>query len=253
GLVGADPIALGIVARILPEIRRRFPAITVHDSEPGTAVLEEAVADLILAIAEDTPLLVVVDDFHWCDPETGTMLHYLARRLEQAPIVWYFALTLGHEEQDAPTIRVARALRAMPGALRLELAPLTADDVWAILRDLGRLRAGNTAQRLAQRVHEITHGNPFYVIELLKTWRAEGWFTADPTTGEWILSDRDDFDVHVGTVSPSVQEAIAQRVARLPTDQQLLLPTIAAHDHGCTADVLSHVHGMSRLRISALG
>lgn len=252
GVSGADPIAMGIVARILPEVRRRFPAIVVHDSEPGTAVLEEAIADLLLAIAEDAPLLVVVDDFHWCDPETGAMLHYLARRLEQAPIVWYAALTLGHEEQDAPAIRVARALRAMPGAERLELAPLTAEEVWAVLRDLGRIRPGTTAQRLAQRVHEITHGNPFYVIELLKTWLAEGWFSANPTTGEWILSDRRDFEVQVGTVSPSVQEAIAQRVARLPDDQQLLLTTIAAHDHGCTADVLSHVHGMSRLRVAAL-
>jgi DNA-binding SARP family transcriptional activator len=252
GVAGADPIALGIVARILPEVRRRFPTIAVHDAEPGTAVLEEAIADLLLAIAEDAPLVVVVDDFHWCDPETGAMVHYLARRLGQAPIVWYVALTLGHEEQDAPAIRVARALRAIPGVERLELAPLTVEEVWAVLRDLGRIRPGTTARRLARRVHEITHGNPFFVIELLKTWLAEGWFTPDPETGEWIVSDRSDFEVHVGTVSPSVQEAIAQRVERLPGDQQALLATIAAHDHGCQADVLAHVHGMSRLRIAAL-
>lgn len=252
GVAGADPITLGVIARVLPDVRRRFPGIVVHDTDPGMAVLEEAVADLLLAIAEDQPSVVVVDDFHWCDPETSTVLHYLARRLERAPVLWYVALTWGHEEHDAPAMRVARAMRVLPGARRLELAPLTPDEVWEVLRDLGRIRSDQSGRRLAERLHEVTHGNPFYLIELLKTWLAEGWFSADPATGEWTLSDRGDVEVPVGTVSPSVHEAIARRVARLPDDQQSLLMTIAAHDHGCSTDVLSHVHGMSRLRISSL-
>ncbi|MEO5824884.1 MAG: hypothetical protein ABIR59_03275 [Gemmatimonadales bacterium] len=127
------------------------------------------------------------------------------------------------------------------------------DEVWAVIRDLGRIRGGTTGRRLAQRVHDVTYGNPFYVIELLKTWLADGWFSADPVTGEWILSDRSDFEIQVGTVSASVHEAIAHRIARRPGDEQQLLATIAAHDHGCPTDVLSHVHGMSRLRVALLG
>lgn len=250
GVAGADPIALGIIARVLPDVRRRFPSLAVHEGEPGFAILEEAVADVLTAIADDQPLLVVIDDFHWCDPESTAMLHYLVRRMDRAPVLWVVALALGHEEHDAPGLRVARALRTLPGAVRAELAPLAVADVEEIVRDLGRIRSASAAHRLARRVHEITHGNPFYVVELLKTWLAEGCISVDAATGEWRLSDREDADVLGCAVPPSVHDAIAQRIGRLPREQQALLTTIAAHDHGCGADVLSLVHGQSRLRVA---
>jgi DNA-binding SARP family transcriptional activator len=250
GVAGADPIALGIIARVLPDVRRRFPSLAVHDGEPSFAILEEAAADVLIAIADDQPLLVAIDDFHWCDPESVAMLHYLVRRMDRASLLWYVALALGHEEHDAPALRVARALRTMPGAVRAELAPLAVEDVLEIIRDLGRVRADAVAHRLARRVHEITQGNPFYVVELLKTWLAEGCVTIDAATGEWLLSDREDADFQACAVPPSVHEAIAQRIGRLTREQQALLTTIAAHDHGCGADVLSHVHGQSRLRVA---
>ena len=197
--------------------------------------------------------MVLVDDFHWSDPDSSAMLHQLVRRLEHSPVLWYTTLTLGHVEREAPATRVARALRAMPGTLRLQLGPLTANDVWGMIRDLGRVRAATAGRRLANRVHEVTGGNPFYVVELLKTLLAQNWMTVHPETREWIVSDQVQFDVQVGTMSPTVQEAIAQRIARLPDELRTILMTIATHTSGCPASVLSHVHGISRLRAAAMG
>jgi len=253
GSGGADATSLGVLARILPDIRRRFPATPPFSGEPEPALLNEAVADLLLAAAEDRPLMVLVDDFHWSDPDSSAMLHQLVRRLEDSPVLWYTTLTLGHVEREAPATRVARALRAMPGTLRLQLGPLTADDVWGMIRDLGRVRAATAGRRLANRVHEVTGGNPFYVVELLKTLLAQNWMTVHPETREWIVSDQVQFDVQVGTMSPTVQEAIAQRIARLPDELRTILMTIATHASGCPAYVLSNVHGISRLRAAAMG
>ncbi len=204
-------------------------------------------------MAEDGPLLVLVDDFHWCDPDSAAMIHHLVRRLAGTRVLWYLAFTPGDAERGAPAIRVARALRAMPTALRLHLAPLSTDDVQAVIRDLGHVRRVTAGRRLAGRLHEVTDGNPFYLIELLKTLLAEGRLTVDPESGEWIVPAGTEFDVEVGTMSPTVHEAIAQRVARVPDELRTILITIAAHNRGCLAGVLSHVHGISRIRAAAMG
>jgi predicted ATPase len=122
-----------------------------------------------------------------------------------------------------------------------------------MIRELGRVNAATAGQRFAMRVHEVTGGNPFYVIELLKTLLSQGWLSVHPGTGEWIVADRPEGDPDVGTMSPTVQEAIAQRIARLPDDLHAILMSIALSGPGCRTSVLSHIHGISRLRAAAIG
>ena len=54
-------------------------------------------------------------------------------------------------------------------------------------------------------------------------------------------------------VSQTVQDVIAERVDRLPNDLRDVLITIAVSGGGCRPDVLSHVHGISRLHAASLG
>lgn len=123
-----------------------------------------------------------------------------------------------------------------------------------MIREMGRIGTPTGARRLAHRVHEVTDGNPFYVIELLKTLFARGLLTADPETGAWFAPPVPESESY--TVAPmpgSVHDAIAQRVAKLPYELRDLLATIAVAGRGSGTDLLSHVHGMSRLRAAALG
>lgn len=253
GVAGADPISLGIIARVMPELRRQFPALVPHEAEPGTAVLEEAVADLLLAVAEDHPLLVVLDDFQWCDAETTAVVHYLVRRLALSRVLWCLTVTPGEAPADAPAIRVARALRILPAVVHLRLTPLTAEQVWEVVQHLGPVHPEAAARELAARIHEVTAGNSFYVVELLKAGLAEGWIAPAGADGGWHLAAGENRVLQMERVSPSLHGAIAQRVARLPEELHLMLMTLAAHEHGLPADVLSQVHGMSRLRLAAMG
>jgi predicted ATPase len=54
-------------------------------------------------------------------------------------------------------------------------------------------------------------------------------------------------------VSQTVQDVIAERVDRLPGELRDLLITIAVGGAGCRPDVLSHVHGISRLHAAGIG
>jgi predicted ATPase len=54
-------------------------------------------------------------------------------------------------------------------------------------------------------------------------------------------------------VSQSVHDVIAERVERLPGELRDVLITVALSGTGCRPEVLSHVHGISRLHAASVG
>ena len=250
GAAGTDAAWLAEIARVVPEMRRSFPGLreSSGDAAAGRSLLHEGVAQLLLAAADEAPLVVALDDVHWVDGDSCQLLQHLVRRLDSTPVLWCATLALGAVARDAPGARLARALGALPSARRLRLAPLSRDEVWELIRSLGRVRHPQGGARLATRVHDLTGGNVLYVVELLKTLFAQGWLAADPATNEWTFTAGGVDVLEAGEMFPSVREGIAERVAALPDEEHALLLTIAASGHGCEASLLSYVHGISRLR-----
>jgi DNA-binding SARP family transcriptional activator len=255
GLAGTDPQWLAEVARVVPELRTRFPALANVSTPMGADGwrLFEGIAQVVIALTEEAPVAVLVDDLQWCDADSCALLHSLIRRLDGSPVFWCLTFSAGAVERDTPAARLVRALRAFPQAHVVVLRPLTEDDVWQLVRALGRVSTPTGARRLAARIHEVTTGYPFYVVELLKTLFAQRWLTVDPVTGEWIVSQQDSAGTAVLTLAPSVHDAIAERIQCLPDELGGVLISIAVSARGCRADVLSHVHGISRLRAAADG
>lgn len=255
GLAGTDPQWLAEVARVVPELRDRFRALGEAASASTTDGwrLFEGIAQLLAALAEEAPVAVLIDDLHWCDSDSCTLLRFLTRKLEAAPILWCFTFSPGAVERDAPAARLVRALRTFRHAEPVMLHPLRETEVWELVRALGRVSAPAGARRLAARIHEVTTGYPFYVIELLKTLFAQEWLTVDAETGEWIVRAHDTVDAPALRLAPSVHDAIAERIECLPDELHGILITLAVSARGCQADVLSHVHGISRLHAAAAG
>ncbi|MEX2157191.1 MAG: AAA family ATPase [Gemmatimonadales bacterium] len=256
GLAGTPAEWLTEATRLLPDLRRRFPALPPPPApaDPGERWrLSEGLAQVILAVAAERPTVLFIDDLQWCDGETCALLHFLMRRFERSPVALLATLNLGELERAAAAARLYRALRAEARATVVALAPLSQDEVWRMIREMARIETPVGGRRLAQRAHEVTDGNPFYVIELLKTLFARGLLAADPETGAWLAPPVPEAESYKAAPMPgSVHDAIAQRVVKLPYELRDLLATIAVAGRGGGTELLSHVHGMSRLRAAAL-
>jgi DNA-binding SARP family transcriptional activator len=257
GLAGAAPEWLTEAAKLLPELRQRFP--NLPEAAPPTDVsagwrLFESVAQILLALAAEQAIAVSLDDLHWCDDDSCNLLRFLIRRTEKAPILWLGTVTLGEVERDAPSARLCRVLRAKSHATVLSLGPLSEEELWQMIREIGHLSTPTGARRFANRIFGVTAGNPFYVIELLKTMFAQGLLAVDAESGEWTVSpgamgeQGRDFPV-----SQTVHDVIAERVERLPEELRDVLVTVAVAGAGCRTEVLSHVHGISRLHAASVG
>lgn len=252
GVAGADPQWIGEVARLAPALAQRFPGVTT--GQPATPIdrwrLFEGVAQLLIAAAEETPIAVFLDDLHWCDTDSCALLQFLVQRLDAAAVLWCATLTLGVGERDDTTVRLERALRSEATVLVLD--PLEEDDVRLLVQEMGHLPDPACAERFAHRLHEATAGNPFYLAELVKSMFADGWLRADPLTGEWSGPPGWTENAPL-PARPRVHAATAQRIGGLPDDLREMLITLAVAGGACPTGLLSHVHGISRLRAAAMG
>ena len=256
GLGGTDPEWLTEVARLVPDLRRRFPHMP-QAQPPASGTdrwrLFEGVAQVLLAVATDHPVVLAIDDLQWCDADSCALLHFLPNRLERSPAALVVTVTLGDLHREIPSWRLQRALRSDASTVVVPVRSLGAADVRALLCDIGRLDAAADVESLAASICGVTDGNPFYIIELLKTLHTQGVLVGDPATGRWRPSAalragaRGDFDMPT-----SMQEAIAPRVDRLPYEMRDVLATLALAGRAVGADLISEVHGISRLRAAAL-
>jgi DNA-binding CsgD family transcriptional regulator len=119
-------------------------------------------------LADDRPVLLVVDDLHWSDPASASWLVYLARRIEGLPV----ALLLGaRPAEPGVSERFLKQLRAIDGLEHVEPAPLSLAAVDGVARTV----LGNDVDRaFSKACHAVTGGTPFYVTELLRALRKDG-------------------------------------------------------------------------------
>jgi len=203
GLAGARGTALATVGVLAPGVRERFPdaAAAGRGSE-----LAEALADVLAAVATEHPVLLFVDDYPVADRESQTLLLTVARRLRHAAV----CMLVTARSIDTPTDLLAE-LRGRVGETRVRLAPLSAQDVEALLASMLEVAPEDRAA-LARRLYAESGGNPFYLIETTATLLDEGRLTAD-ARGVW----RPTTGVLDGTlpVPPSIRAAARRRFEAL--------------------------------------
>jgi len=110
-----------------------------------------AALNLVALFAETQPLLIVVDDLHWIDPESAEALFFVARRLSAERVAMLFA---ARNDADLPTD---------PAALPpLHLGGLDHEDSVLLL-------SGSTPTIVKSVAHSIwraSGGNPLALIEI---------------------------------------------------------------------------------------
>jgi len=256
GLATTAPEWLAEVTRMLPELRDRYPGLplpTDRQEVDRRWRLFEAVAQVVMGLASERPTVLCIDDVERCDAESCALLHFLAGRIEDAPVLLILSLTLGAMERSAPAARLCRALRTEDRTTAVPVTPLTQEQLWQLIREMGNITAPDGAKRFAAQIYAVTDGNPFHVMELLKTLFAKGILEADATTREWVarpeMADAAYEPLHMPR---TVQDAITDRCARLSDEQRDLLATVAVAGRQAATDLLSHVHGISRLHAAAV-
>lgn len=117
--------------------------------------------DVLRGLTEHRPVVIGVDDVHHADEISLKCLLYLVRRLRSARLLTVLTVRPRPDTASAP---LYTEFLHEPHSRRMELGPLSADGVTALLcRHLDVA----TARRLAPAFHEASAGNPALVHALV--------------------------------------------------------------------------------------
>jgi DNA-binding CsgD family transcriptional regulator len=132
------------LGRLLPDWAE--PGDGSLDLDPAL-VLGEGIVRLLTTAAEDGGWLLVVEDAQWADPDTVSLLEYLASAVRQSRVLVAVAA-----RDDAAGVQVVSRLESVPGVARVALSLLPAAEIerLAAVRSGGRLTAEQVAHVVAQ-------------------------------------------------------------------------------------------------------
>ena len=163
-----------------------------------------AVLSLLSEVAEDRPLVCVVDDAQWLDAASAQALAFVARRLGAESVGLVFA------------VREPSGERHFEGLPELAVGGLDDGDAHELL---ATVVTGPLDERVRDRIVAETRGNPLALLELPRR------LTPAELAGGFWMSD-------APALSERIEQSFTERLAPLPPATRLLLLVAAAEPLG---------------------
>jgi DNA-binding CsgD family transcriptional regulator len=169
---------------------------------PDRLLVGLAVLSLLSEVAQEGPLLCVIDDAQWLDRASAEALAFVARRMLAEPVVMLFA---AREPNDL-----------LAGLPELALEGLADADARALLSSVV---PGRLDRRIAEQIIAETRGNPLALLELPRGLSAGQLAGGFGLPGALSLSGR-------------IESSFLRRLEALPEDTRRLLLVAAAEPTG---------------------
>jgi DNA-binding CsgD family transcriptional regulator len=191
---------------------------------PDRFLVGLATLTLLAEVAEQQPLVCIVDDAQWLDHASAQILGFVARRLLAEPIAVVCAARAGDGDD------------VLTGLPELHIGGLCDSDARTLL--LANV-PGPLDARVCDQIIKESHGNPLALLELPRTWNVAG------VAGGFGLPSRQ-------PVAGKIEQSYIRRLRLLPSDTQLLVLTAAAEPLGDLV-LLHRAAGTLGIDIAAAG
>jgi DNA-binding CsgD family transcriptional regulator len=199
------PMLAQVAAVPEPQQRALRVAFGLSSGDPPDRFLVAlGTLSLLAQVAEERPLLCLVEDAQWLDGASGQVLGFVARRLLAESVAIVFAV---REPSDEPQL---------VGLSDLPLEGLPEEDARALL---ATVVPGRLDESVRDRIIAETRGNPLALLELPR-----GMSVAE-LAGGFALPDAGDLPAHI-------EHHYRRRLAGLPEQTQRLMLVAAADPVG---------------------
>src|SRR5215217_21430 len=191
----------------LPEPQRNALSVALglaSGEAPDRFLVALAVLSLLSAVAEERPLLCLVEDAQWLDAASGQVLGFVARRL------------LAESVGIVVAVREPHTTRDFDGLPDLPLRGLDDEEARALL---ARAVPGRLDDRVRDRIVAETRGNPLALVELPRS------MSAAELAGGFELPPAGDLPGHI-------HDHYLRRIGELPAASQRLMLLAAADPVG---------------------
>lgn len=234
---GFEELWLTELARVVPELLIEHPGLAEPPPISETGHRErffEALARAVLL--PRGPLLLVLDDLHWCESDALAWLHFLIRFDRGARVLLLLTCRTDDIGVSSPSSTLLLELRRAARLTEIELGPLDAGQSALLVGEL----MGPGVELPMASVYSVAEGNPLFIIEMVRARLA-----AEPPAREVRsipAQARPPFP-------PTVQAVIQERLERLGSDARALVDAAAVIGRHFDLELVARVSGTPRERV----
>jgi class 3 adenylate cyclase len=184
------------------------------EGEPLEKLILKNLWDLIIKVSEKTPLVIVIEDLHWADESSLTLLESLFRSIKEKSIIFINVFRPGYQETGERTIKTINELYS-DYYVEIRLRPL--DENLSELFVNNILKIKELPHTLRNRIIKRAGGNPFFIEEIVRSLVDEGALTVE--RGIFGVTEK----INNVVIPNTIQDVIMTRVDRLDEKTRDLL------------------------------
>ncbi|NJM47748.1 MAG: AAA family ATPase [Alkalinema sp. RU_4_3] len=193
-------------------------------------------------VAEDAPIIHFMDDLQWADTSGLNSLAGFTNN----PNMHHHLLILAYRENEVdpthPLMQAIEAIQATGKAIHsIHLAPLDEEDVNRLVADTLSDYPETTAP-LARLLHRKTQGNPFFLIQLLKSLQQKEILTFNYSMEQWQWDIQ---KIQQQGITENVVDLMIEQLSQLSDDTQTLIQTAACIGHQFDLNTLASILGQT--------
>ena len=160
---------------------------------------------VVLAAAQDQPIIVLLEDAHWSDSQTRAFAAELSRRAPEAPVLLLATARVRNEP----------IWESWPDAVVLPLQPLTPEQTGRLLDQMLGVR--KELAPLKARLVDMTQGVPFFVVECVRSLKETGALEGQFGSYRLLVPTTE------VRIPGTVHGLLAARIDTLPAEDRYLL------------------------------
>jgi DNA-binding winged helix-turn-helix (wHTH) protein/tetratricopeptide (TPR) repeat protein len=192
-----------LLAKLSPKENGNDGTWAALDEPAARAQFFDRFSHLGVQILRRTPMLLMFDDLHVADLASLELLHFLAQRAGDQPILFLGTYRQREARRNANKGAVIERLAHLAGALSHELTGMQDDEVARLFHSVSGARLEGAA---LQALRRRTGGNPFFVKELARLQPAQ----EHPIDARALPSGvADAVRQHIDTVTRRCRETLA--------------------------------------------
>jgi DNA-binding SARP family transcriptional activator/tetratricopeptide (TPR) repeat protein len=234
----------GWLPRLRELVKRR--ATLPPDPNLQQSALFEQYTRVVRALAQQRPLLLVLDDLQWADGGSTNLLFHLGKRIEgsRALIVGAYRpeeVALGRQGERHPLEPVVNEFQRDFGDIVANLGQAGDRRFVDALLDT---ESNRLSDAFRETLYRQTRGHPLFTVELLRGMQERGDLIQDQE-GRWAEGASLDWE----RLPARVEAVIAERIGRLSQGLRDILAVAGVEGETFTAEVVARVRGIDEQEV----
>jgi len=218
----------------------QFPRSATHgegelEADAGRRRLYEETAALLRTATDQKPRLWILEDLHWVDASSASLLHYVSRRLRDHALLVLVSIRSGQDVDEA-TDSLLHDWCGQSEATCIDLEGLSDAEMAELIESV---RPTELTDPQIDFIRRLASGNPFFALQMA---------SAATELQEWCpeaISSR-----HL--LTESLETLLGVRLKGLSLEPVRLLETVAVLDRHATPFVVARTSSLSTGRVAEI-